>query len=249
MQSSQVPVGGASDATAGTSAVELKVTVGEEKERAAADAFKLNPDDGERRRIFFFDTAGLGFFGKGVVLRARLVKGGADDSTVKIRPVDPGRIRAVWHRLGGFKLEADGVGDRMIRSASLSIEQGGDEIKAVAHRTRQIKKLFTEKQEAFLAELSPVPIDFERLAVLGPVDALRWKVKHPGLPHTITAEQWTLPDGRDLLEVSIKVPTVQAPAASAAFDAFLKGLQLQPQGGQETKTRVALDFFVKQAAV
>ena len=37
-----------------------------------------------------------------------------------------------------------------------------------------------------------------------------------------------LPDERDLLEVSIKVPT---------------------QGGQETKTRIALEFFVKQSGV
>ena len=249
MHTSQERTRGMADATAGTEAVELKVTVAEKKERAAAEAFKLNPHDGERRHIYFFDTGTLALFGKGVVLRARLVKGGTDDSTVKIRPVDPLRITSKWHRLDGFKLEADGVADRMIRSASLSIEQGGDEIKAVARGTRHIRKLFTEEQESFLADLSPVPIDFERLAALGPVDALRWKIEHPGLPHPITAEQWTLPDGRDLLEVSIKVPTVQAPAASAAFDAFLKGLQLKPQGGQETKTRVALEFFVKQAAV
>ena len=81
------------------------------------------------------------------------------------------------------------------------------------------------------------------------MDALRWKVQHDGLPYPITAEEWTLPDHRDLLEVSIKVPTAQAAAASAAFDSFLKGLHLQPQGGQETKTRIALEFFVKQVGV
>ena len=243
------PAKNITDATAGTDAVELKVTVAEKKERAAAEAFNLNPHDGERRHIFFYDTSGLELFGQGVVLRARQVKGGKDDSTVKIRPVDPQRITSKWHRLEGFKLEADGVGDRMIRSASLSIERGGDEIKAVAQRIRHVRKLFTEKQEAFLADLSPTAIDFEQLAILGPVDALRWKVNHPALPHAITAEQWILPDGRDLLEVSIKVPTAQAPAASAAFDAFLKGLHLKPQGGQETKTRVALEFFVKQVGV
>jgi hypothetical protein len=29
----------------------------------------------------------------------------------------------------------------------------------------------------------------------------------------------------------------------------LKELKLQPRGGQETKTRIALEFFVKLAAV
>ena len=233
----------------GTQAIELKVTVSEQMERAAADAFELDAKKGERRRIFFFDTQALGLFKKGVVLRAREVKGGQDDSTIKIRPVDPKKVADKWSRLEGFKIEADGVGTRMIRSASLSVEQDGDEIRAVAHKLRSIKKLFSDQQQAFLAQMSPVPVAFGSLKVFGPVDALRWKVRHRGLPYPITAEEWTLPDGRDLLEVSIKVPTAQAAAASAAFDSFLKQLKLNPQGGQETKTRIALEFFVKLAAV
>jgi hypothetical protein len=237
------------DSLTGTNAVELKVTVSETKERVAADAFGLDPRQGERRHIYFFDDEQLGLFEKGLVLRAREVKGGKDDSTVKIRPVDPHRISARWRGEKGFKLEADGVGDRMIGSASLSAEQRGDEIRMTARRLRPVKKLFSDEQEAFLGEISSGRIDLDSLSVLGPVDALRWKVEHEGLPFVITAEEWTLPDGRDLLEVSIKVPTAQAPAASAAFDRFLKGLGLKPEGGQETKTRVALEFFVKRAGV
>lgn len=229
----------------GAQAVELKVTVSNQKEGAAAAAFDLNPGKGERRRIFFFDTKELALFKHGLVLRAREVKGGRDDSTVKIRPVDPKAIAGKWMRQAGFKIEADGVGDRMIRSASLSVEQHGGEINAVEHKLRSIKKLFSDEQEAFIAEMSAVPVDFQSLRVLGPVDALRWKVEHDGLPYPITAEEWTLPNRRDLLEVSIKVPTAQAASASAAFHSFLKGLRLEPRGGQETKTRVALEFFVK----
>src|SRR5688572_5392008 len=122
----------AADGTAGTDAVELKVTVSETKERAAAHAFGLDPSRGERRHIYFFDNGRLGLFERGLVLRAREVKGGEDDTTVKVRPVDPGRISARWRGLKGFKLEADGVGDRMIRSASLSAQQRGDEIRMAA---------------------------------------------------------------------------------------------------------------------
>jgi hypothetical protein len=237
------------EGTAGTQGVELKVTVSEQKEQAAARAFGLDPKAGERRRIFFFDTADLALFNKGLVLRAREVKNGKDDSTVKIRPVDPHTVADKWHRLKGFKIEADGVGSKLIRSASLSVEQRDDEIKAVESGVRAIEKLFSAEQELLLAEMSPVRVNFAALQVLGPVHALRWNVEHEGLPYRITAEEWTLPDGRDLLEVSIKVPTAQASAASAAFDSFLKGLQLKPQGGQETKTRIALEFFVKQSGV
>jgi hypothetical protein len=238
-----------SERTAGAQGVELKVTVAEQMERAAADAFDLAPGRGERRRIFFFDTPGLTLFNGGLVLRARQVKGGEDDSTVKIRPVDPRSIGDRWTRLRGFKIEADGVGSRMIRSASLSVEQREGEIKAVEQQVRPIRKLFSDEQEALVADTSRTPVDFDALKVLGPIDALRWKVEHDGLPYPISAEEWTLPDGRDLLEVSIKVPTAQAAAASAAFDRFLKELHLQPKGGQQTKTRVALQFFVKLARV
>jgi hypothetical protein len=237
------------EGTAGTQGVELKVTVSEQKEQAAARAFGLDPKTGERRRIFFFDTVDLALFNKGLVLRAREVKNGQDDSTVKIRPIDPQTLADKWHRLKGFKIEADGVGGKLIRSASLSVEQRDDEIKAIESGVRAIKKLFSAEQELLLAEMSPVSVNFEALRVLGPVHALRWNVEHEGLPYRITAEEWTLPDKRDLLEVSIKVPTAQASVASAAFDSFLKGLQLKPQGGQETKTRIALEFFVKRAGV
>ena len=230
-------------------AIELKVTISEQREDAAADAFELDKDKGERRRIFFFDTSALALFRKGVVLRAREVKGGKDDSTVKIRPVDPDDVDDKWGRLSGFKIEADGVGNRLIRSASLSVEQKRDEIEEVEQKVRAIRKLFSDEQESFLARMSPVDVDFAALKVLGPVSARRWKVKHDGLPYEITAEEWTLPNERDLLEVSIKVPAAQAAAASAAFDSFLRGLELKPQGGQETKTRVALEFFTKAAGV
>src|SRR5215813_1164515 len=91
-------------ASAGVDDVEIKVTVSEKKERAAAKAFKLDPESGQQRSIFFFDTHKLDLFGKGVVLRARKVKGDKDDSTVKIRPVDPSKVPAKWRGTNGFKI-------------------------------------------------------------------------------------------------------------------------------------------------
>ena len=40
------------------------------------------------RLIYFYDTPDLDLFNAGVVMRARLVKGDADNSTVKFRPVE-----------------------------------------------------------------------------------------------------------------------------------------------------------------
>lgn len=235
------------NATAGADAVEIKVTVAEDNESAAEKQFALERKTGEARSIFFFDTRELQLFAKGVVLRARKVAGGQDDSTVKIRPVDPASIAAKWRGLPGFKIEADGVGQRMIRSGSLSVAQGREEIEQVARGERAMEKLFSADQEAFLAQMSPIRVDFRALAVLGPIDARRWKRKDAGLPYEITAEQWRLPDGRDLLELSIKAASAQAAAAAAAFTGFLTELGLKPSGGQQTKTRTALEYFAKHS--
>ena len=173
------------EGTAGTQGVELKVTISERKERAAARAFGLDPKEGERRRIFFFDTADLALFNRGLVLRAREVKNGKDDSTVKIRPVDRQKITDTWRRLNGFKIEADGVGSKLIRSASLSVDQRDDEIKAVESGVRAIEKLFSSEQELLLAEMSPVHVNFWALQVLGtcPRPALDRQARRTALCH------------------------------------------------------------------
>ena len=49
----------------------------------------LRPQEALWRRLYFYDTPGLDLYARGVVLRARATTGAPDDSTVKIRPVDP----------------------------------------------------------------------------------------------------------------------------------------------------------------
>ena len=78
-----------------------------------------------------------------------------------------------------------------------------------------------------------------------PAPATRFKFKHPGMPYQITLEDWRLPDGEDLIEVSIKAPNAQAAAAASAFTGFLTELGLKPEGGQQAKTRVALESSLK----
>ena len=78
---------------------------------------EIDEDTAEVRIIYFYDTPELDLFNAGTALRARLVKGDDDDSTVKFRPVKVGKVTEQWKQLKGFKLEADCVGDRVIRSA------------------------------------------------------------------------------------------------------------------------------------
>jgi hypothetical protein len=233
------------DAVTAMDAVEIKVTVRPDEELRAERAIQVDEDTADIRQLYFYDTLDLDLLEAGVALRARLVKGDADDSTVKFRPVDGGSISEEWRRLEGFKLEADCVGTRTVCSASLTCPQKRDEITEVADGARGIDKLFSKDQERFLSEFYKRPVDFRTLRVMGPIRVLRWKLKQKDFAHELTVEEWRLPDGNDLVEVSIKVGPDGAFAARAAFDKHLRSLKLDPRGAQETKTRTALEYFAQ----
>lgn len=225
--------------------VEIKVTVRPDQELRAARALAVNEDTAEVRIIYYYDTPLLDLFEAGVALRARLVKDDDDDSTVKFRPVDAAKIAEEWRQLKGFKLEADRVGRRVVCSASLAVMQKRDEIEAVAQGKRPIEKLFSQDQERFLGAFYPGVIDFGKLCVLGPIRVLRWKLTQKDFPHELTLEEWRLPDGEDLVEVSIKTTAAEATRARTQFDRHLRALGLDPEGAQKTKTRTALNCFAK----
>jgi hypothetical protein len=230
-------------------AVEIKVTVRPDQELRAERAMEVDEDTADVRVVYFYDTPSLDLFEAGVVLRARLVKGEGDESTVKVRPKKIRDLREIvrraegWRGQSGFKLEADWVGDRQVFSASLTTLQRRDEIDEVAKGKRTIDKLFSKDQERFLSAFCEDPVDFSKLCVMGPIRVLRWKLKHGDFPYVITVEEWRLPDGDDLVEVSIKAPPEEAREAQAAFDNHLREQRLDPQGAQETKTRTALKYF------
>lgn len=226
-------------------AVEIKVTVRPDQELRALRAFKVDEDSAEVRIIYFYDTPRLTLFDGGVVLRSRLVKGDADDTTVKIRPVVPSRIPPSWLRVRGFKLEADRTGRKVIKSASLTERRRRTEIDAVADGKHPVRELFSEKQLGLIKEISKTQVDFDELKPLGPIRVLCWQTEHKGFPHKMTIEEWRLPDGEDLVEVSIKVKPDQDAEARKKFNEHLRELGIDPNGAQQTKTRTALEYFAK----
>ena len=229
----------------GVEGIEIKVTVRPSEELRSLRALELDEDSAEVRIIYFYDTVELDLYDSGVVLRARLVKGDDDDSTVKIRLVEPGKISPSWSGVAGFKIEADSVGSRLVCSASLTLRQKRDEIDEVARGKRPISKLFSRDQVRLLSEFSPQPVDFEKLRPLGPIRVLSWKTEHQGFRYKLASEEWRLPDGEDLVEVSIKVAPPEAEQARRAFESHLRELGLDPAGAQQTKTRTALRYFAQ----
>lgn len=237
------PVSRANRPFAGVDAVEIKLTIRPDQELRAERALAVDEDTANIRVVYYYDTPNLALFEAGVALRARQVKDRPDDSTVKFRPVEAARVAKAWRQQKGFKLEADWVGDHVVCAACFTQPQRRDEIDEVADGKRPIEKLFSEEQERFLREMYKGPIQFGDLCVMGPIRVLRWKPTHLHFSHELTVEEWRLPNGDDLVEVSIKAAAESAGQARRAFGGFLDELGLDQRGAQETKTRTALTYF------
>ena len=231
--------------TAVLKATEIKVTIKADEELRALRAFKVDEDTAEVRVIHFFDTPQLSLFDSGIVLRSRLVKGDADDTTVKVRPVVPSKISPSWIRRKGFKMEADRAGRKSVTSASLTEVHKRAEIDAVAEGKEPISKIFSETQLGLIKETTGVQVDPDLLSPLGPIRVLCWQSAHKEFPYRLTIEEWRLPNGEDLVEVSIKVSPDEEKTAVKHFEGHLRELGLDPNGEQQTKTRTALTYFAK----
>jgi len=224
-------------------AVEVKITARVEDEDLVLGLLKDRDAEPEERTVYFFDTPELALFDVGLVLRARKVKGDADDTTVKIRPVDPARIPIDWMKTAGFEVEMDRVGDKQIISAKLTAEQDAGEIDEAVVGERPLRKLFSLDQERLVAEFGPKEVGWEALKPMGPIAVQKWKIDPRKLGHEVVVERWKLPDKSDLVELSIKVEPGEATVAADAFLAFLEAMGLEVSGDQQTKTRGALMFF------
>ncbi len=231
-------------AIAGADDIEIKATVPHHQIKQALKRFGLTASNDEERYIYFFDTPKLDLLKAGIITRARRVVGQAHDSTVKFRPVNPTDVGKKWRRYRDFKIEADASESSMVKSASFSMPVAKGHIKRVAGGKKPIAAIFTPDQEKFLESIAGHKIKFETLVVLGPLMAQRWKFVDPGCPWAITAELWTRGDREQMMELSIKAPSVQAAAAVGGFMAFLAEVGAERDKSQQTKTRWALDYYI-----
>jgi nitrogen fixation protein FixH len=236
-------VGKVANMVSGVETIEIKATVAEHQIDAALAHYGLTVDNDDERYIYFFDTPDLTLLREGIIARARRIVGEEHDSTVKFRPVVPAEIPAKWCKHRGFKIEADASEKGVVKSASFTMPVEKGLIKRVAAGDKSVAKLFSKEQERFLADMADRKIDFESLAVLGPLQAHRWQFTDPGCPWEITAELWKREDGDRLMEFSIKAPIVQAAAAIGGFRAFVAEVGAQRDADEQSKTRWALDFY------
>ena len=226
---------------------ELKVMVDDDAIDEVREALGLEDDLAEVRDIYFYDSLDLALFEAGAILRARNVHDDDDDSTVKIRPLVADEVDPSWFEQDGFKCELDASPHSSVESCSFTVEQDEEDIDEVADGDRDLDSLFSSEQEYFLAEHGPY-FYWDELAVLGPVDALVWKIESDLLPSKLTAEHWRLPNEEEMLEVSIKVAVADREDGMSQLLDWLADHEVPLSDGQETKTRRALEVLSEDAS-
>ena len=120
---------------------------------------------------------------------------GADDATVKLRPIDPDHLPAELRKSPSFGVEVDAIPGGFVCSGSMKAE-GSLGVRDVLHGDRPIKKLFTKEQRQFYAEHAPEGLDLNDLSILGPINVFKLKWKPWTSPARSSASCGTTPTDR-----------------------------------------------------
>jgi hypothetical protein len=225
--------------------VELKMTVQNDEHHATVGSLPIDPVEAQPRQVFFFDTPDLQLNQAGVVVRARRIQGGRGDTVVKLRPVVPQDLPDELRKSPAFNVEVDVLpGGHGICSASLKGRVTGTEIRDAVRGDLPLRKLFTKDQRAFYKDHAPEGLEFESLQTLGPTFVMKSVFEPEDLGRRVVAELWLYPDGVRILELSTKCLPGEAFQVAAEARAYLakNGITVEI-GGQQTKTKTALEFF------
>jgi len=231
----------------GAKSVELKLTVPAESHRATLEALGIDPLEAQIRLVTFFDTPDLALNKVGVVVRSRRIQGKGADSVVKLRPVVPDDIPPELRALEMFGIEVDAMPGGYVCSGSFKGVSDPDKAKLVGFGKAPIRKVFNKEQRAFYEAHAPAGLALDDLTVLGPIFVLKLPFTPTELAHKLVIEMWLYPDGSRILELSTKCAPPDLFEIITNVRGFLVERGIDRHGEQQTKTKTALEYFVKRA--
>jgi hypothetical protein len=226
--------------------VELKVSVPDTDRRSVVAAFGMDPLDAQIRQVAFFDTVDLALNSHGLVVRVRRVQGKDGDVVVKLRPVVPEQLPRSLRTMTGFGVEVDAMPGGFVCSASMKSTADAEAAKDALNGRRSLADLLSKEQREFYIAHAPSGIEPAALTMLGPINVLKLKFRPPDFDRRLVAELWLYPDGSRILELSTKAKPSEAFEVAAATKALLAGKGVDLSAAQQTKTKAALEFFVRE---
>jgi hypothetical protein len=164
---------------------------------------------------------------------------------VKLRPLVPGSVPDAVRRSPGFTAEVDLTPGGFVCSGSLKASTGVCDVDRIAARGRGLEALFTLPQLALLAAHVPEEITADTLAVYGPVDVRRVRLRPAGLSYPLDVQQWNYPDGTRLLELSTRSNADDLIEVTSRTARFLEQYGIRRSKTRPTKADLTLDFFAQ----
>jgi len=226
--------------------VELKASVPDTDRRSVVAAFGMDPLEAQIRQVAFYDTPDLALDARGLVVRLRRVQGRPGDAVVKLRPVVPEEVPAKLRSSPAFSIEVDAMPGGFVCSGTMKAPADSELAKATMAGARPLRKLLTKAQRAFYAEHAPAGVDLDGLTMLGPINVFKLKFRPPRFDRRLVAELWLYPDGSRILELSAKATPAEAFDVAAATKALLARNGVDLSAAQQTKTKTALRYFVRE---
>jgi hypothetical protein len=223
--------------------VEIKLVAPMHTHRATISKLGVDPIETEVRQVYFFDTPNLDLNKAGVVVRARRIQGGAGDTVVKLRPVDPAAIDRELRRSESFKTEIDVVPGGFVCSGSFKGRCTAQEAKDAVGGKMPLDSLFSKEQRAFYRKHAPKGIALRSLETYGPTFVLKARKWIRQLDRRLVVEMWLFPDGSRNLEISMKCEPSKAFQVAQEAKEYFKGIGIELSADQQTKTRAAMQFF------
>ena len=223
--------------------VEIKLVAPVHTHRATIAKLGVDPIETEIRQVYFFDTPNLDLNKAGVVVRARRIQGGAGDTVIKLRPVDPAEIDRELRRSASFKTEIDVVPGGFVCSGSFKGRCTAQEAKDAVGGKMPLDSLFSKEQRAFYSKHAPKGVALRSLEAYGPTFVLKARQWIKQLDRRLVVEMWLFPDGSRNLEISMKCEPSEAFQVAQEAKEFFKGIGIELSANQQTKTRAAMQFF------
>ncbi len=223
--------------------VELKLTVPDSDIRSTANSLGMDPLEAELRQVVFFDTPDLTLNGAGLVVRARRIQGGAGDTVIKLRPIEPDQLSPEMRRSPSLGVEVDAMPGGFVCSASMKGASSADAVRKVILGKDKTASLFAKEQKSFYKQHAPEGLKLNDLVILGPINLMKLKFNPPKLARKMVAELWLYPDGSRILELSTKCTPADAFQVAAESRSFLTEHGVDLSGEQQTKTKNALEYF------
>jgi hypothetical protein len=121
----------------------------------------------------------------------------------------------------------------------MSRRLGRHDVQKALKGSRPLGALFTQEQRALL----PAWVRIDDLAIFGPAEVRRAKMRPQGADFRLAVERWAYPDGPSILELSTRCTARAAVPTAAQLASVLGVYGIDLTGPQQTKTGMTLSHF------